>query len=739
MRKFNRRLGTLTPITTGTDANESFVRIRCLGYVSRIMDRYPLWGPETLEFMLWLMAPRPGKLLDLLASVQPDPELKKNLTDRANPDEQAHLLANHLARLSLRELRGLVKPVVAVLKQAAREKNRGPRSDLAANLAEFTELFGLTEIEGELCLFLAMMSSWTPVERYFDSHLDCDRYTGRKFLLAALGVTTSQFERVIHGRLRQLGFIGQDRSWLELSKECLPLINESAHAVLTREHYRELPEPTVALTKHVVPSTDLEQLRFLLAGKQATATHVLFYGTPGTGKTSFARALAAELEVPAYEVMHNAENTTEARRLGLTACLNLTNHGTGSIVVVDDADGLLNTNDGYLRRGEAQDKGWLNELLEEPGTRVIWIANRVDNIDLSVRRRFAYSLHFPVFGRRQRAQLWDSILRKHRVKRFFSAADINRLASEFAVSAGAIDVAVGKARSVGKARAAEFGGKGDLLAIIHRALAAHLTLLRDGRPPRDTESREEQYVLAALNLDCETAELMAQVQRFDTWWRQPVSERPVRNFNLLLHGPSGTGKTELARHLAHELDRPLVVKRMSDLLGSYVGETERALAAAFAQAEADEAVLLIDEADSLLFPRGRAQRSWEVSSTNEFLTQMERFRGMLVCTTNRVGDLDDAALRRFGRKIGVGYLEKAGVMALYNRMFGDVAGASLSARQERRLGELAHLTPGVFRNVRDRLWLAGGDTIDHDEILAELGREAGLCGPVRQRAAGFVV
>ena len=118
----------------------------------------------------------------------------------------------------------------------------------------------------------------------------------------------------------------------------------------------------------------------------------------------------------------------------------------GDRVVVDEADSLLNTDDGWFMRGESQDKRWLNGLLEEPGSRVIWITNRVENIDPSVRRRFAYSLHFPTFGRGQREMVWESIVRKHRVKRFFTRADLRRLAGEYEVSAGAMDLAVAKAR-----------------------------------------------------------------------------------------------------------------------------------------------------------------------------------------------------------------------------------------------------------------------------------------------------
>ncbi len=78
----------------------------------------------------------------------------------------------------------------------------------------------------------------------------------------------------------------------------------------------------------------------------------------------------------------------------------------------------------------------------------------------------------------------------------------------------------------------------------------------------------------------------------------------------------------------------------------WVGEGEKNIKRAFAEAESEEAILIIDEADSLLFNRDRAVRSWEISFTNEFLTRMERFRGILICTTNRVEDLDSASLRR---------------------------------------------------------------------------------------------
>ncbi|RJP56255.1 MAG: AAA family ATPase [Deltaproteobacteria bacterium] len=55
----------------------------------------------------------------------------------------------------------------------------------------------------------------------------------------------------------------------------------------------------------------------------------------------------------------------------------------------------------------------------------------------------------------------------------------------------------------------------------------------------------------------------------------------------------------------------------------------------FSKAEAKDTVLVMDDTDSFLFIRSRAVRYWEISHTKDLLAQIERFRGILICTTNR--------------------------------------------------------------------------------------------------------
>ena len=125
----------------------------------------------------------------------------------------------------------------------------------------------------------------------------------------------------------------------------------------------------------------------------------------------------------------------------------------------------------------------------------------------------------------------------------------------------------------------------------------------------------------------------------------------------MLFGAPGTGKTAFANHLAEQLGLPLLIKRASDILGKYVGQSERNIARMFSQAQKQGALLLLDEADSLLGDRRDARAHWEIIQVNEMLTQMERFDGIFICTSKLMDKLDAASLRRFDFKVKFDYLD----------------------------------------------------------------------------------
>ena len=84
---------------------------------------------------------------------------------------------------------------------------------------------------------------------------------------------------------------------------------------------------------------------------------------------------------------------------------------------------------------------------------------------------------------------------------------------------------------------------------------------------------------------------------------------------------------------------------------------------------------------------------------NEMLTQMERFEGVFIASTNLMGGLDPAALRRFDLKVKFDFLKPAQAAALLARYCSGLNLPAPNAGELARLGRLNCLTPGDFAAV----------------------------------------
>ena len=171
----------------------------------------------------------------------------------------------------------------------------------------------------------------------------------------------------------------------------------------------------------------------------------------------------------------------------------------------------------------------------------------------------------------------------------------------------------------------------------------------------------------------------------------------------------------------------MLQKRASDLLSMWVGGSEKAIAAAFAEAQAKGALLLIDEAEALLFERSEARRAFEVSQVNEMLTWMERHPLPFVCTTNLPECLDDAVPRRFTLKLRFMALDAVGGALAFRRILGCAPPGPLPEG----------LTPGDFSVVRRKAELLGEDrpTCLAAWLAEELAAKGGARVPIGFRPA----
>lgn len=176
--------------------------------------------------------------------------------------------------------------------------------------------------------------------------------------------------------------------------------------------------------------------------------------------------------------------------------------------------------------------------------------------------------------------------------------------------------------------------------------------------------------------------------------------------SLCFYGLPGAGKTQLAEYLAVELDLPLLMKRASDLLSKWVGDNEQNIAAMFQEAEAEGAILFLDEADSFLRDRSLARAEYSVSLTNEILQQMERFKGVFIVATNLMDQLDPASLRRFTFRLEFLSLTPGQAWNMFCVESGFKPSQSKRALQlQDELKQIRNLTPGDFATVKRQVFI----------------------------------
>ncbi len=116
---------------------------------------------------------------------------------------------------------------------------------------------------------------------------------------------------------------------------------------------------------------------------------------------------------------------------------------------------------------------------------------------------------------------------------------------------------------------------------------------------------------------------------------------------------------------------------------------------------------------------------------------MENFSGILICCTNLLENLDEAAMRRFAFKIKFLPLTEEGKLRLYRKYFSPVKGL-LTPELESRLSKVRNLCPGDIKAVWQRTCVMGRlESLPHMEIIAELEKEGGYKQRKNRVSMGF--
>jgi len=396
---------------------------------------------------------------------------------------------------------------------------------------------------------------------------------------------------------------------------------------------------------------------------------VLLYGPPGTGKTLIARAIASEtklhfIRVNGPEIIHKFYGESEAR---LREIFEEATRNAPSIVFIDEIDAIAPKRAEVLgdveKRVVAQLLALMDGMVSRGQVIVIGATNIPEMIDPALRRpgRFDREIALPVPNVEGR----QTILRIHsRHMPLAPDVDLDRLAQITHAFVGAdLEALCKEAGMVALRRYLSLEGENHLDAILATPEQLQitredfLTALREIEPTATREFYTERstvkwHHIGGLKKIKETLISIVEWPRKYPEFFTTGKVLPPRG--ILFSGPSGTGKTLMAKALAGETGLNFISISGPILFSKWLGESEKALHQIFKKAkQSAPCILFFDEIDALVTTRGYGSEGGAVERmVSQFFNELDNLSDLsqviVLGATNRE-DLLDSALMRAGR------------------------------------------------------------------------------------------
>ncbi len=402
---------------------------------------------------------------------------------------------------------------------------------------------------------------------------------------------------------------------------------------------------------------------------------VLLYGLPGTGKTLLAKAVASEtdanfISISGPEIMSKFFGQSEEN---LRKIFEEAKENSPSIIFLDELDSLAPKRDEGKNQVELRVVAQLLSLMDGLKGRgeviVIGATNKVNNIDIALRRpgRFDREIEIKVPDSNGRFEILlihtrgmplgeDVNLRLIAEKTHgFVGADVKSLCKEAAIIAireiiPEIDLDEPVPEVVLNELKIKMNHFLEALTNIEPSALREVLITHPSETWDDVGGLEEAKQ--------ELKEIVEWPLKYPEFYNYMKSRPPN---GILIYGLPGTGKTLLAKALAHETEINLISVKGPEFLSKWVGESAKAVRETFRKARSTApCIIFFDEIDAIASRRSESSDTKVINQiVAQLLTEMDGLEELkdvvLIAATNRPDLLDPALLRsgRFGRHIEI--------------------------------------------------------------------------------------